>query len=136
MGPGSIILANLGRAVQLIPGIDQTMGKIVNSSSKGLINRVDASSRTKLLVSCETVTERARMMEKPGLSIAVLTLLYLLAQVIAIEKPQYEIVHAESDFEVRLYTQSTWMAAPVVQFIQGANLNWTRIPMTAPAVLV
>ncbi|KAJ9140292.1 hypothetical protein P3X46_030956 [Hevea brasiliensis] len=90
------------------------------------------------------------MMEKPRLSIAVLTLLYLLAQVIAIEKPQYEIVHAESDFEVRLYTQSTWMAAPVseisfekatldgfhrlFQFIQGANLNWTRIPMTAPAV--
>lgn len=82
--------------------------------------------------------------------IGVLTLLYLLAQGNAIENPQYQIVHEESDFEVRLYTESTWMSATVTeisfekatfdgfhrlfQYIQGANLNWTRVPMTAPVV--
>ncbi|KAG8638799.1 hypothetical protein MANES_14G063400v8 [Manihot esculenta] len=89
-------------------------------------------------------------MQKRRLKVAALSFLYFFAQVIAIEKPQYQIVHAESDFQVRLYAQATWMAAPVseisfekatldgfhrlFQFIQGANLNWTRIPMTAPVV--
>ncbi|KAF2315892.1 hypothetical protein GH714_040687 [Hevea brasiliensis] len=89
-------------------------------------------------------------MKKPRFLIAVLTLLYLVVQGIPFEKPQYEIVRAESEFEVRLYAQSTWMAASVTeisfekatldgfhrlfQFIQGANLNWTRIPMTVPVV--
>lgn len=68
----------------------------------------------------------------------------------AIESPQYSVVHAESDFEVRLYVNSTWMSAPVnelsfekatlfgfhrlFQYIQGANLNCSRIAMTAPVV--
>nr|POE44785.1 hypothetical protein CFP56_79396 [Quercus suber] len=30
----------------------------------------------------------------------------------AIESPQYTVVHSESDFEIRLYRQSTWMSAP------------------------
>jgi len=32
----------------------------------------------------------------------------------AIESPQYTVVHSESDFEVRLYTESSWMSAPVL----------------------
>ncbi|KAF9667896.1 hypothetical protein SADUNF_Sadunf15G0070800 [Salix dunnii] len=121
-------------------------------------------------------------------------------EVVAIESPQYEVVHVESDFEVRLYVNSTWMSAPVnelsfekatlfgfhsldvqwlsentvtnicqhvswlddedesailaslltqshssphfgashrpqlFQYIQGANLNYSRIAMTAPVV--
>ncbi|XP_050221094.1 uncharacterized protein LOC126671366 [Mercurialis annua] len=89
-------------------------------------------------------------MEKGRLLITVMSLLNLLLQIKAIEKPQYEVIHKESDFEVRLYHESTWMTGPVseisfekatldgfhrlFQFIQGANLNWTRIPMTAPVV--
>ncbi|KAK3439910.1 hypothetical protein EUGRSUZ_B00246 [Eucalyptus grandis] len=68
----------------------------------------------------------------------------------AAELPPYTVVHQESDFEVRLYRESTWMSAPVrdisfekatlngfhrlFQFIQGANLNFSRIPMTFPVV--
>lgn len=33
----------------------------------------------------------------------------------SIESPQYAVVHSESDFEVRLYGDSTWMSAPVRQ---------------------
>lgn len=57
-------------------------------------------------------TDRARM-QKRRMKVAALSFLYFFAQVIAIEKPQYQIVHAESDFQVRLYAQATWMAAPV-----------------------
>lgn len=68
-------------------------------------------------------TDRVRM-KMPRFSIAILILLYLVAQGTAIEKPQYEIVHSESDFEVRLYTQSTWMAAPVTEIsFQKATLD-------------
>ncbi|XP_012080016.1 heme-binding protein 2 [Jatropha curcas] len=89
-------------------------------------------------------------MEKLKRLIAVLTLMYLVVIGNAIESPRYEVVHEESDFEVRLYGESTWMSAPATQisfekatfngfhrlfqYIQGANLNWTRIPMTAPVV--
>ncbi|KAM7273781.1 hypothetical protein ACFE04_028445 [Oxalis oulophora] len=69
----------------------------------------------------------------------------------ALESPEYAVVHTESEFEVRLYTDATWIAAPVTtelsfqkatflgfrrlfQYIQGANLNWTRLEMTTPAV--
>ncbi|CAK7325061.1 unnamed protein product [Dovyalis caffra] len=68
----------------------------------------------------------------------------------AIESPQYAVVHEESDFEVRLYVNSTWISAPVFQlsfekstlhgfhrlfqYTQGANLNYSRIAMTAPVV--
>ncbi|PKI37920.1 heme-binding protein 2-like [Punica granatum] len=90
--------------------------------------------------------------EKRRIAIALvkLNLLCLLAAAGAIESPRYTIVHAESDFEVRLYGNSTWMAAPVrdlsfekatlngfhrlFQFIEGANLNYSRIPMTLPVV--
>ncbi|GLT72497.1 hypothetical protein SLA2020_444270 [Shorea laevis] len=68
----------------------------------------------------------------------------------ALESPQYTVVHSESDFEIRLYRDSTWMSAPVkdisfdkatklgfhrlFQYIQGANLNFSRIAMTAPVL--
>ncbi|CAN1179630.1 Heme-binding protein 2 [Linum perenne] len=91
------------------------------------------------------------MMEKPRMSIVVaLNLLALLGLSAAIESPQYSVVHEESDFEIRLYRESTWMTAHVdelsfqkatllgfhrlFQFIQGANLNYSRVPMTSPVV--
>ncbi|XP_062116196.1 uncharacterized protein LOC133830277 [Humulus lupulus] len=69
----------------------------------------------------------------------------------AIESPQFKVVHSESEFEIRLYTRSSWMSAPVVpvisfekatrngyhrlfQYIQGANLNFTRLAMTVPVL--
>ncbi|KAG6496003.1 heme-binding protein 2-like [Zingiber officinale] len=75
---------------------------------------------------------------------------FLLAVAGAIESPQYTVIHSESDFEVRLYRKSVWMSAPtdqisfekatrlgfhrLFQYIQGANLNSSRIRMTAPVV--
>ncbi|XP_061366828.1 uncharacterized protein LOC133309971 [Gastrolobium bilobum] len=68
----------------------------------------------------------------------------------AIESPQYTVVHSESDFDIRLYRTSVWMSAlasdisfqkatlngfhRLFQFIEGANLNFSRIPMTAPVL--
>ncbi|KAK7265663.1 hypothetical protein RJT34_33286 [Clitoria ternatea] len=72
----------------------------------------------------------------------------LIAVCSAIESPEYTVVHSESDFEIRLYRSSVWMSAPsldlsfvkatwngfhrLFQFTQGANLNFSRIHMTAP----
>ncbi|KAL6186486.1 hypothetical protein ACLB2K_042606 [Fragaria x ananassa] len=33
----------------------------------------------------------------------------------AVESPQYRVVHSESDFEVRLYRESSWMSAQVLE---------------------
>ncbi|CAJ1943816.1 unnamed protein product [Sphenostylis stenocarpa] len=68
----------------------------------------------------------------------------------ASESPQYTVVHSESDFEIRLYRTSVWMAASALdisfekatwdgfhrlfQFTEGANLNFSRIPMTVPVL--
>ncbi|PON72231.1 SOUL heme-binding protein [Parasponia andersonii] len=68
----------------------------------------------------------------------------------AIESPEYAVVHSESEFEIRLYGQSSWMSAPVrdisfekatrngyhrlSQYIQGANLNFSRLSMTVPVL--
>ncbi|KAJ3700952.1 hypothetical protein LUZ61_004657 [Rhynchospora tenuis] len=68
----------------------------------------------------------------------------------AIESPQYTVVHTESEFEIRLYRSTGWMSAPsdkisfekatkhgfhrLFQYIQGANLNSTRLRMTKPVV--
>eukprot|EP01018_Ginkgo_biloba_P030919 Gb_04253 [translate_table: standard] len=70
------------------------------------------------------------------------------AQGAELEKPQYTVIHAESDFEIRLYRGMAWMSAPVeeisfekatrqgfhrlFQYIQGANLNSSRLSMTVP----
>ncbi|WCJ36101.1 SOUL heme-binding family protein [Euphorbia peplus] len=91
------------------------------------------------------------MEKSTRLQVVVLVFVMVVVEGSKIEKPQYQIVHAESDFEVRLYGgASTWMAAPasqisfqkatldgfhrLFQYIQGANLNWSRIPMTAPVI--
>ncbi|KAF5732167.1 heme-binding protein 2-like [Tripterygium wilfordii] len=89
--------------------------------------------------------ERAKL-----LVIAAVNLLFVVATCEAIESPQYTVVHKESDFEVRLYRESKWISAPVrelsfqkatlfgfhrlFQYIEGANLNFSRIPMTAPVL--
>ncbi|KAL2492592.1 SOUL heme-binding family protein [Abeliophyllum distichum] len=67
-----------------------------------------------------------------------------------LESPQYTVVHSESDFEVRFYRDSAWMTAPtdeisfekatrngfhrLFQYIEGANLNNSRISMTVPVL--
>ncbi|XP_010915964.1 uncharacterized protein [Elaeis guineensis] len=74
----------------------------------------------------------------------------LIADVHGTESPEYTVVHSESDFEVRLYRESAWMSAPtdevsfekatklgfhrLFQYIEGANLNWSRISMTTPVL--
>ncbi|KNA11390.1 hypothetical protein SOVF_135720 [Spinacia oleracea] len=75
---------------------------------------------------------------------------YLVTVTMASESPKYSVIHSESDFEIRVYKESTWMSAPVdhlsfrqatklgfhrlFQYIQGANLNSSRIPMTKPVL--
>uniref|UniRef100_A0A0A9DD89 SOUL heme-binding protein n=1 Tax=Arundo donax TaxID=35708 RepID=A0A0A9DD89_ARUDO len=66
------------------------------------------------------------------------------------ETPQFTTVHAESEFEVRLYRDTVWMSAPsdhssfhvatklgfhrLFQYLMGANLNSSRIRMTTPVL--
>ena len=52
-------------------------------------------------------------MVNPKLSIFLLNLSCFLSLCIAIESPQYAVVHSESDFEIRFYRKSTWISAPV-----------------------
>ncbi|XP_047316226.1 heme-binding protein 2-like [Impatiens glandulifera] len=77
-----------------------------------------------------------------------LNLLCFTVLCVALESPQYSVIHKESDFEIRRYRDLVWMSAPVkevsfhkatrngfhrlFQFIEGANLNFSRIPMTVP----
>ncbi|KAF3431221.1 hypothetical protein FNV43_RR25951 [Rhamnella rubrinervis] len=68
-----------------------------------------------------------------------------------IESPQYIVVLTQSDFEVRLYRESSWMSALVrgttsfegstkdgfhrlYEYIHGTNLNSSLIPMSAPVL--
>ncbi|XP_021292368.1 heme-binding protein 2-like [Herrania umbratica] len=90
------------------------------------------------------------MARAPRLPIAVVTLLWLVVLCRSTESPPYEVLHVESDFEIRHYRDATWMSATVrdlsfqkatlfgfhrlFQFIEGANLNWSRIAMTSPVV--
>ncbi|KAL5552840.1 hypothetical protein UlMin_040241 [Ulmus minor] len=69
----------------------------------------------------------------------------------AIESPHYTVVRSDPDFEIRLYNESSWMSALVrgttsfenstilgfhrlYQYIHGANLNSTRIRISAPVL--
>ncbi|GFP90731.1 heme-binding protein 2 [Phtheirospermum japonicum] len=68
----------------------------------------------------------------------------------ALESPEYTVVHSESEFEVRFYRDSAWMTAPtdlisfekatkygfhrLFQYIEGANLNFSRISMAKPVL--
>ncbi|GER56806.1 heme-binding protein [Striga asiatica] len=92
------------------------------------------------------------------ISVLAITLSFIVWVVLILEKiecrdlesPQYTVVHSESDFEIRFYRETVWMSAPsdeisfekatkdgfhrLFQFIQGANLNFSRIPMTKPVL--
>ncbi|KAL0925363.1 hypothetical protein M5K25_003686 [Dendrobium thyrsiflorum] len=83
-------------------------------------------------------------------AVSFIILANLLIFVTGIESPQYSVVHSESDFEIRAYRESSWMSARsdkisfekatklgfhrLFQYIQGANLNSSRIRMTAPVL--
>lgn len=67
-----------------------------------------------------------------------------------LENPEYTVLNEGDDFELRLYNETVWAVAEVddvsfehatvlgfhrlFQYIEGANLNWSRIAMTAPVV--
>lgn len=71
-----------------------------------------------------------------------------MVQIKATESPQYTVMHTESDFEIRFYRETVWMTAPaneisfekatkdgfhrLFQFSEGANLNYSRIPISWP----
>nr|AVY91778.1 SOUL heme-binding [Saccharum hybrid cultivar SP80-3280] len=53
------------------------------------------------------------------------------------ETPQYTMVHAESDFEVRLYRDTVWMSTPtpdIPSFHVATKLSFHRIRMTTPVL--
>ncbi|XP_014523172.1 heme-binding protein 2 [Vigna radiata var. radiata] len=68
----------------------------------------------------------------------------------AIELPNYTVILSQSDFQIRLYNESTWVSARVsgtsfdqsyrngfqrlYQYIHGANSNSSKIAFTAPAL--
>ncbi|KAL6318542.1 hypothetical protein AAG906_000620 [Vitis piasezkii] len=110
----------------------------------------DKSPNPWFIVPCASQLLHQRKMEKPWLSLMLISILCCLALCKGIESPEFAVIHAESDFEVRLYPESTWMTASVrdisfekstwngfhrlFQYIQGANLNFSRISMTAPVL--
>ncbi|KAK0574965.1 hypothetical protein LWI29_031655 [Acer saccharum] len=69
---------------------------------------------------------------------------------LAVDSPEYTLVRSESDFEIRLYGESSWVTALVrgnsfrnstksgfhrlYQYIHGANVNSIRFNMTAPVL--
>ncbi|KAF7838305.1 heme-binding protein 2-like [Senna tora] len=89
-------------------------------------------------------------MWKQGLVCVAINVICFVSVCGAIESPQYSVVHLESDFEIRFYMRSVWMSASaqdisfekatwngfhrLFQYIQGANLNFSRIAMTSPVL--
>ncbi|KAF8378255.1 hypothetical protein HHK36_029594 [Tetracentron sinense] len=87
-------------------------------------------------------------MEKLSFSLLFVSFFSFLVLCNGIESPQFTVVHSESDFEIRLYRESSWMSASVrgisfekatkegfhrlYQYIHGVNFNSSRIMMTAP----
>ncbi|XP_020237477.1 heme-binding protein 2 [Cajanus cajan] len=71
-------------------------------------------------------------------------------KVSAIELPKYTIILSESDFQIRLYNESSWMSARVsgtsfeqasktgfhrlYEYIHGANSDSSKIAFTAPVL--
>jgi hypothetical protein len=45
-----------------------------------------------------------------------------------IESPPYSVVHAESDFEIRLYRPSTWISTPVedISFSKATQIGFHK----------
>ncbi|KAK5838746.1 Heme-binding 2 [Gossypium arboreum] len=76
--------------------------------------------------------------------------LLVLSAAYTFESPSYSVVHLESDFEIRLYKEISWMSALVhgtsflnstrdgfhrlYQYLHGANLNSTHFSMTKPVL--
>ncbi|KAI9125217.1 hypothetical protein K1719_003833 [Acacia pycnantha] len=68
----------------------------------------------------------------------------------AIESPNYTVATSESDFEIRLYSESSWLSASVqgtsfiqstrigfhrlYQYMHGGNMDSSRMAFTAPAL--
>ncbi|KAJ4972671.1 hypothetical protein NE237_005845 [Protea cynaroides] len=89
-------------------------------------------------------------MEKSSMLLVFVTFFCFLISCNGIESPQFTVLHSESDFEIRLYRESSWMSASVrgisfekatrggfhrlFQYIQGANLNSTRLRLTLPVL--
>ncbi|CAL5197250.1 unnamed protein product [Lathyrus oleraceus] len=74
---------------------------------------------------------------------------YFANSALAIESPKYTVIQSESDFQIRLYNESSWISAPssgtnsfeqstkigfhrLYQYIHGANLNSSKLAITAP----
>jgi len=67
-----------------------------------------------------------------------------------LEQPEYSVVHETDEYELRSYNESVWVVAEVddvsftrattlgfhrlFSYLEGANLNWTKISMTAPVL--
>lgn len=81
--------------------------------SRVLIQFLSKESETPCVCVCVWVSERQRERERmENLRMLSLFLCFgFLGLCHAIESPQYTVVHSESDFEIRLYRQSTWMSA-------------------------
>ncbi|XP_050207605.1 uncharacterized protein LOC126657030 [Mercurialis annua] len=89
-------------------------------------------------------------------SVLVTAAIYLIATNLifyglAVESPKYTLLHSDSDYEIRLYREVSWISALVQgttsfhksttdgfhrihQYIHGANLNSVQLPMTAPVL--
>jgi len=49
----------------------------------------------------------------------------------AVESPEYTLIHQQSDFEIRLYKDISWMSAPVLQatsFQKSTKAGFHRFP--------
>ena len=60
---------------------------------------------------------------------AVIGVLCLVGVCKAVESPEYTVAHSESEFEIRLYTQSTWMSASVpfiISFEKATRIGYHR----------
>ncbi|KAK1433835.1 hypothetical protein QVD17_10753 [Tagetes erecta] len=82
----------------------------------------------------------------------IIIFIFILGFTTAYESPSYTVIHSESDFEIRSYEPSVWMTAPskknsfrkatndgfhrLFQFIEGANLNNSRVSMTVPVLTI
>ena len=79
------------------------------------------------IVYCLCRREREREMENPRM-LSLFLCFGFLGLCHAIESPQYTVVHSESDFEIRLYRQSTWMSAPAkdISFEKATKFGFHR----------
>jgi hypothetical protein len=56
----------------------------------------------------------------------------------SLETPQYTVVHAESDFEIRLYRPSTWVSTPVddISFGKATQIGFHKNSALCWAILL